>query len=138
MIQQQTYLYLPSPISTYTTYGNLDFATVKGFSLEYHLRQSENLSMQANYTAQIAQGTGSNANSQSGLTTRGNIRTLSPIDRDERHAFKLTLDYRYGHGRAYNGPRLWDIDILAHTGINLQGSVVSSEEGRGGEGGRED
>src|SRR5690625_5472998 len=93
MIQQQTYLYLPSPISTYTTYGNLDFATVKGFSLEYHLRQSENLSMQANYTAQIAQGTGSNANSQSGLTTRGNIRTLSPIDRDERHAFKRSEEH---------------------------------------------
>lgn len=125
MIQQQTYLYLPSPIGTYTTYGNLDFATIKGLSLEYHLRQSQNLSMQANYTLQIANGTGSDANSQGGLTTRGNIRTLSPIDRDERHALKMTLDYRYGGGRAYNGPRLFDLDILANTGVNLQGFVVS-------------
>ena len=125
MIQQRTYLYLPSPISTYTTYGNLDFATVKGFSLEYHLRQSQNLALQANYTLQIANGTGSNANSQGGLTTRGNIRTLSPIDRDERHALKMTLDYRYGNGRAYNGPRLFDLDILANTGLNLQGFIVS-------------
>lgn len=125
MIQQQTYLYLPSPIGTYTTYGNLDFATIKGLSLEYHLRQSQNLALQANYTLQIANGTGSNANSQGGLTTRGNIRTLSPIDRDERHALKLTLDYRYGGGREYNGPRLFDLDILANTGVNLQGFIVS-------------
>ena len=125
MIQQRTYLYLPSPISTYTTYGNLDFATIKGLSLEYHLRQSQNLALQANYTLQIANGTGSNANSQGGLTTRGNIRTLSPIDRDERHALKLTLDYRYGSGRSYNGPRLFDLDILANTGLNLQGFIVS-------------
>ncbi len=125
MIQQRTYLYLPSPISTYTTYGNLDFATIKGLSLEYHLRQSQNLALQANYTLQIANGTGSDANSQSGLTTRGNIRTLSPIDRDERHALKVTLDYRYGSGRAYNGPRLFDLDILANTGLNIQGFIVS-------------
>lgn len=125
MIQQRTYLYLPSPIGTYTTYGNLDFATIKGFSLEYHLRQSQNLAFQANYTLQIANGTGSNANSQGGLTTRGNIRTLSPIDRDERHALKMTLDYRYGSGIAYNGPRLFDVDILANTGFNLQGFIVS-------------
>ena len=125
MIQQRTYLYLPSPISTYTTYGNLDFATIKGISLEYHLRQSQNLALQANYTLQIANGTGSNANSQGGLTTRGNIRTLSPIDRDERHALKLTLDYRYDSGRSYNGPRLFDLDILANTGVNLQGFIVS-------------
>jgi len=125
MIQQRTYLYLPSPISTYTTYGNLDFATIKGVSLEYHLRQSKNLSLQTNYTLQIANGTGSDANSQGGLTTRGNIRTLSPLDRDERHAFKLTLDYRYGYGREYNGPRLFDLDLLANTGVNLQGFVVS-------------
>lgn len=125
MIQQRTYLYLPSPISTYTTYGNLDFATIKGISLEYHLRQSQNLALQANYTLQIAKGTGSDANSQGGLTTRGNIRTLSPIDRDERHALKLTLDYRYGSGRSYNGPRLLDLDILANTGVNVQGFIVS-------------
>lgn len=125
MIQQQTYLYLPSPISTYTTYGNLDFATIKGLSMEYHLRQTQNLSMQANYTLQIAQGTGSDANSQGGLTTRGNIRTLSPLDRDERHALKLVLDYRYGSGRAYNGPRLFDVDIFENAGINLQSFLVS-------------
>ncbi len=125
MIQQRTYLYLPSPISTYTTYSNIDFATIKGMSLEYHLRQSQNLALQANYTLQIAQGTGSNANSQAGLTTRGNIRTLSYVDRDERHSLKLVLDYRYGHGRAYNGPRWFDKDIFADAGINLQAFMVS-------------
>lgn len=125
MIQQRTYLYLPSPIGTYVTYGNIDFATIKGISMEYHLRQSQNLALQANYTFQLAQGTGSDVNSQRGLTTRGNIRTLSPLDRDERHSLKLILDYRYGQGSAYNGPRLFGKDILANAGVNLQGFLVS-------------
>ena len=93
MLQQQTFLYLPSPINNYVTYGNADFGTVKGFSFQYDLRRTGNVTFQANYTLQFADGTGSNVNSQRGLTTRGNLRTLFPLDRDERHAFKLTFDY---------------------------------------------
>ncbi len=125
MIQQQTRLFLPSPINNYVTYGNIDFGTVKGFSLQYDLRRNANTTMQANYTLQFADGTGSDANSQSGLTTRGNIRTLSPLDRDERHSFKFTFDYRYGYGSQYNGPRVFDRDVLSDFGVNLQSFIVS-------------
>ncbi|MDH3651600.1 MAG: TonB-dependent receptor, partial [Saprospiraceae bacterium] len=125
MLQQQTFLFLPSPIGNYVTFGNQDFGTVKGFSFQYDLRRTGNTTMQANYTLQFADGTGSNVNSQRGLTTRGNLRTLFPLDRDERHAIKLTLDYRYGSGRTYNGPRLFDKDILADFGVNFQSFMVS-------------
>ncbi|NND06172.1 MAG: TonB-dependent receptor plug domain-containing protein [Saprospiraceae bacterium] len=125
MLQQQTYLFLPSPIGTYVTIGNADFGTVKGFSLQYDLRRSVNTTIQANYTLQFADGTGSNVNSQRGLTTRGNLRTLFPLNRDERHSFKFTLDYRYGAGKNYNGPRLFDRNILSNFGINLQSFAVS-------------
>ncbi len=125
MLQQRTYLFLPSPIGTYVTIGNADFGTVKGFSLQYDLRRSINTTIQANYTLQFADGTGSNVNSQRGLTTRGNLRTLFPLNRDERHAFKFTLDYRYGAGQNYNGPRLFDRNILSDFGINLQSFIVS-------------
>nr|HQU55688.1 TonB-dependent receptor [Saprospiraceae bacterium] len=90
MIQTRTYLYIPAPVNTYTGYGNLDFGTVKGFSFQYDLRRTANLEMTANYTLQFADGTGSNANSQRGLTTRGNIRTLLPLSFDERHRFVTT------------------------------------------------
>jgi hypothetical protein len=125
MLQQQTYLYVPAPINTYVTIGNSDFGTVKGFSLQYDLRRSVNTTIQANYTLQFADGTGSNVNSQRGLTTRGNLRTLFPLDRDERHAFKFTFDYRYGSGRTYNGPVLFDKKILSDFGVNLQSFIVS-------------
>lgn len=125
MIQQQTYLYIPSPINNYVTYGNSDFGTVKGFSLQYDLRRSINTTLQANYTLQFADGTGSDVNSQQGLTTRGNLRTLFPLSRDERHAFKFTFDYRYGSGSSYNGPQLFGKNILSDFGINLQSFIVS-------------
>ncbi len=125
MLQQQTYLYVPAPVNNYVTVGNSDFATVKGFSLQYDLRRSINTTIQANYTLQFADGTGSNVNSQRGLTTRGNIRTLFPLDRDERHAFKFTFDYRYGHGRNYNGPVAFNKNILSDFGVNLQSFMVS-------------
>jgi len=125
MLQQKSYLYLPSPITTYVTYGNSDFGTVKGFSFQYDLRRTDNISAQLNYTLQFADGTGSNVNSQAGLTTRGNLRTLFPLDRDERHSFKATLDYRFGRGPTYNGPVLFGKQILANAGLNIQSFMVS-------------
>jgi outer membrane receptor protein involved in Fe transport len=125
MLQQQTFLYLASPVNNYVTYGNSDFGTVKGFSFQYDLRRTANTSFQANYTLQFADGTGSNVNSQRGLTTRGNLRTLFPLDRDERHAFKFTFDYRYGSDKLYNGPKLWDLDIFSNMGLNVQSFIVS-------------
>lgn len=41
----------------YTSYGNLDFSTVKSIQLEYELREVGNLSIQANYMLQFADGT---------------------------------------------------------------------------------
>ena len=125
MIQTRTYLYIPAPVNTYTGYGNLDFGTVKGFSFQYDLRRTANLEMTANYTLQFADGTGSNANSQRGLTTRGNIRTLLPLSFDERHRFVTTLDYRYGSGKLYNGPIWFGADVLANFGVNLTATAVS-------------
>ncbi len=125
MIQRRTYLYVPSPVNTYESYGNLDFGTVKGFSLQYDLRRTQNLELTANYTIQFADGTGSNANSQRGLTSRGNIRTLFPLSFDERHRLVGTIDFRYGAGKRYNGPRWWGVNVLESFGVNIQANAVS-------------
>jgi outer membrane receptor protein involved in Fe transport len=125
-IQRRTLNFVASPILSYTTYDNIDFATIKGFSFTYDLRRTGNINLLANYTLQFADGTGSDANSQAGLTSRGrNVRTLSPLSFDERHRFNLTMDYRYGSGKQYNGPRIFGADIFANAGANIQAIAVS-------------
>lgn len=106
---------------TYTSYGNIDFGTVKGMSLIYDLRRTGNIRMLANYTLQFADGTGSGANTNLELTDtdQPNVRFIVPLDFDTRHAFTVSLDYRYGNGSAYNGPMLWGKPILQNTGANM-------------------
>ena len=125
MIQRRTILFVPAPVNNYDTFGNLDFGTVKGFSFQYDLRRTGNVSLQANYTLQFADGTGSDANSQRGLTSRGNLRTLFPLNFDERHRIVAIVDYRYASGTRYNGPSLFGKDIFANAGINIQTTAVS-------------
>ncbi len=124
MIQRTTILFVPG-ITDYITYANVDFGTVKGFSFQYDLRRTGNISLLANYTLQFADGTGSNANSQQGLTSRGNLRTLFPLSFDERHRIVASIDYRYGSGKKYNGPRLFGKNIFASAGANIQMTAVS-------------
>ncbi|MFN0014034.1 MAG: carboxypeptidase regulatory-like domain-containing protein [Saprospiraceae bacterium] len=124
MIQSRTILYVPT-IGRYDTYGNSDFGTVKGFTVQYDLRRIQNAELRLAYTLQFADGTGSDANSQRGLTTRGNIRNLFPLSFDERHNIQAIFDYRYDSGKRYNGPRIGGSDILANFGVNLQLAAVS-------------
>ncbi len=124
MIQLQTYLNVPV-IGNYQTFSNQDYGTVKGFTFQYDLRRTGNVSANINYTLQFADGTGSNAESQRGLTSRGNLRYLYPLDFDERHRIVAAIDYRYGTGKRYNGPRWFGKDIFAQAGINVQAIAVS-------------
>ncbi len=124
MIQVRTVFPVPF-VNQYTTYDNLDFGTVKGFSFEYDLRRTGNVQLNANYTLQFADGTGSNADSQRGLTSRGNLRTLFPLNFDERHRFNLNMDYRFAPRGPNAGPLIFGKQLLANLGINLQGIAVS-------------
>jgi outer membrane receptor protein involved in Fe transport len=117
MIQLRTYLPVPT-VSSYETFDNQDFGTVKGFSLTYDLRRTANFTINANYTLQFADGTGSGSQSQRGLTNRGNLRTLFPLNFDERHRINLVLDYRVGRNTNLPG-------IFKDLGANLQTSAVS-------------
>ncbi len=125
MIQSRTFLFVAAPINSYETYDNIDFGTVKGFTFQYDLRRTGNVSLQASYTLQFSDGTGSDANSSRGLSSRGIQRVLYPLSFDERHRLNLSMDYRYGSGKRYNGPSIFGMDLLANTGINLQAIAVS-------------
>lgn len=113
--------------NTYKTYGNRDFGTVKGMTVSYDMRRTGNLRMTANYTLQFADGTGSDATSASGLVNAGlpNLRNIFPYSFDQRHAFNISLDYRYGQGADYNGPMIGDIKLLENTGLNILTNIYS-------------
>lgn len=125
MIQRRSYLYVAAPVSTYETFDNIDFGTSKGFTFQYDLRRIRNVAFNASYTLQFADGTGSEANGRRGITNRGEIRTLFPLNYDERHRIVGNIDLRYGQGKSYQGPMFRGKDILAGFGMNLQAIAVS-------------
>lgn len=124
MIQARTILFVPV-LNNYNTFDNIDFGTVKGFSFQFDRRRTNNIQLQASYTLQFADGTGSDALSQRNLSQNGNLRTLFPLNFDERHRFNAVIDYRFGRGRRYTGPRWFGADVFADAGVNLQATAVS-------------
>jgi outer membrane receptor protein involved in Fe transport len=105
----------------YTTFGNIDFGTVKGLSIAYDLRRTGNVRLTANYTLQFADGTGSSSTAGLNLIQSGqpNLRTTLPLSFDTRHQIQTTFDFRYDEGKFYNGPRLFGKDFLENTGLNV-------------------
>jgi hypothetical protein len=118
LIQSQ-YYYFAAP-GAYFGFGNQDFGTVKGMSLEYDMRRTGNVRLVANYTLQFANGTSSSADAQRGtIQLIGNLRTTSPLSFDERHRLTVSLDYRYFSGRKYTGPEINGKQIFADAGLNI-------------------
>ena len=113
--------------NTYTTYGNRDFGTVKGTTVSYDMRRTGNLRMTASYTLQFASGTGSNPNSALQFINAGlpNLRYIFPYSYDQRHNINIVLDYRYGSGKDYNGPKIKNFAIFENTGLNLTSNFGS-------------
>ena len=106
---------------TYIAYGNLDFGTVKGYTVAYDLRRTGNVRINANYTLQFADGTGSGANSGANIARSGqpNLRYILPLSYDSRHQVVMNMDYRYGGGPAYNGPVWFGQRVLENSGVNI-------------------
>jgi outer membrane receptor protein involved in Fe transport len=122
MIQQRVVGFVPV-IGRYNTAGNIDFGTVKGFTTQYDLRRVRNLELQIAYTLQFADGTGSESASARGR--RNSIRTLYPLDFDERHSINAIVDYRFDEGNKYTGPEIAGKQIFALLGLNSQITAVS-------------
>ena len=104
----QVYRYTGAYPNDYSSYNNIDFGTTKGITIDYDLRRTSNARVRAGYTLQFASGTGSSPTTQAGLIAAQlpNLRTLIPMDVDQRHAFNLSFDYRFADGKNYNGPTI--------------------------------
>lgn len=112
----------------YTSFSNLDFGTVKGLTVEYDLRRTNNARIRASYTLQFANATGATTTTAAALVAAGlpNLRSTLAMPWDRRHQFNLLLDYRYGSGKDYNGPRISregsdkaPFEVLQNTGFSL-------------------
>ena len=90
-------------------------------SAAFDLRRTGNTTLSANYTLQFADGTGSSATSGYSLVNTGqpNLRTTTPLSYDQRHAFNLTMDYRYGTGKDYSGPVWFGKQVFSNAGANF-------------------
>ncbi len=111
----------------YRAFGNLDFGTSKGLTLEYDMRRTGNIRLTASYTLQFADGTGSTTTTALALINAGlpNLRTIAPFNFDQRHRIVANLDYRYGSGKQYNGPVWGERQVFANTGINFIANLGS-------------
>jgi outer membrane receptor protein involved in Fe transport len=114
------------PVS-YRTYDNIDFGNVIGFTTTYDLRRTKNVWLRASYTLQFAKGTGSDPNTTLSLINSGlpNLRTIFPLNFDQRHRFQGTVDFRYGEGTDYNGPILFGKKVFQRTGLNFVANLGS-------------
>jgi hypothetical protein len=99
----------------YTTSGNQDFSVVKGLTLEYDLRRSENFTASASYTLSFAEGSASNFAGALLNTSTPNLRNTTPLSYDQRHAIKLNFDYRLNDKQ---GPELFGVYPLENVGFN--------------------
>jgi outer membrane receptor protein involved in Fe transport len=124
----QTFSFTEAYPVTYIAYGNLDFGTVKGYTVQYDLRRTGNVRLNANYTLQFADGTGSSSTSGANIARSGqpNLRYILPLTYDSRHQVVMNMDYRYGGGPAYNGPVWFGKRVLENAGLNL---VVNANSG---------
>ena len=62
-------------------------------------------------------------------SSQPNLRTIYPLDYDQRHSIIATVDYRYGWGKNYNGPRIdikgQEVRILENAGANFYINIAS-------------
>lgn len=119
------------PKDGYFSYGNVDFKTIKGFSLSFDMRQSKNVRINANYTLQYAEGTGLTSTTMTELIKEGytTLKMLNPISDDRRHEFKANVDYRLGpkEGWSYSRtvkdkdgtPKKKDVYPFQNIGVNF-------------------
>lgn len=108
----------PAYPSSYETFENVDFGTVKGFDFILALRRTKNVAVTLNYTLGFANGTGSDPNTQSRLSwiQTENPKIVVPLDFDRRHVGSLNVDYRTS---ANEGPMLGDVYPFEKAGLSV-------------------
>lgn len=108
----------PAVPTSFSTYRNVDYGTIKGIEFSLDMRRSRNMSMRFNYALAYADGTGSFANTNSNIawTSAEPPKHSSSLEFDQRHKLTGILDIRAG---AKEGPKLGEFYPLERTGVNF-------------------
>lgn len=105
-------LYITYNRVTYSIYINKDYANVKGVTLNFKKRYSNNYSFDISYTFQIAEGSNSTPEEEFNAI-RSNLEPtliLLPLDWDQRHLF---------NGTFYVGGQTWGGSLITRYGTGL-------------------
>jgi outer membrane receptor protein involved in Fe transport len=97
---------------TYSTYVNKDYANVKGITLTFNKRLSDNYAFDFNYTYQVAEGTNSKPEDEYDQARTGNEPSLFliPLDWDQSHILNFSF---------FVGSNDWGASIVARYGTGL-------------------
>ncbi len=125
---------------TYTTYRNIDFATITGFRAGMFMENIGRndrgpLTLQLNYMLQFADGTGSNISSQAALiaSNQPNLRNVIPLgELDIRHNIKGTATWAWRGGKdpvtkknLYTGPIIGGKEVFKFASFSFIGNTYS-------------
>jgi len=111
---------------TYSVYTNKDYSNVKGITLNFNKRFTNHLSVDFNYTYQVAEGSNSNPDDEF-RAAQGNEQPaifLTPLNWDQTHNLNLNI---------LVGDTDWGISLLARygTGLPYTPSVTQFTSDRG-------
>ena len=116
----------------YRAFGNLDFGTVKGFTVGYDLASHGQRSFECQlHVAVRGWYRFYDFRRHLALINAGlpNLRSIIPFNYDQRHRIVANVDYRYGSGESYNGPVAniggKERQLFANTGLNFIANLGS-------------
>lgn len=107
-----------SPLGAYYIFTNGDFATTKGVELTFSMRRVKRVQVNASFTFQDAQGTGSYPNSNRGIVGAplDNVTLFTPVyisPLEYNNAFRGNVNVDYHWGRDDGGPVLSELGASA-------------------------
>ncbi len=119
LTQIRTIIEVDPTIRSYSTFANIDFATIKGIDFALSMRRTRNVRAELKYTLSYGNGTGSYAQSAyiiNWSNPTGQPKVTNPLDYDQRHNLTGLFDLRYGQQQ---GPKFGDIYPLENFNCNF-------------------
>ena len=112
--------------ASYYQLQNIDYGTIKGFTVSFDLRRTNRISAFVDYTYSTAMGTGSNSTSHFDIAWQDNEyrfpTIIMPLDFNQEHVATFNVDFRLNKD---DGPTLFNFKPLANFGINVLYSMHS-------------
>src|SRR5262249_34886120 len=109
----------------FSSYRNVDYATIKGLDLALTLRRQNHIAAGVNYSLSYAEGTGSVSGTRNNFAWQGDPnppKQTSPLDFDQRHKLSINVDLLTNPGE---GPTWGNMHFLDRVNVNLLFNVAS-------------